>query len=115
MLVRGRGADRKKRIKSALELAMEKKKGKKRKRPLDDDGLGPDDVDFWFSIANSEPLSTKSTNSIVSISNNFKLAIFANSFELAISQNLAERPRTWQKQTKKEETGRKPDTERWAR
>ena len=41
----------KKRIKSALELAMAKKKGKKRKRPADDDGLGPDDVDFGFTVS----------------------------------------------------------------
>ena len=40
----------KKWIKSALELAMMKKKGKKRKRPADDDGLGPDDVDFGFTV-----------------------------------------------------------------
>ncbi len=39
------------RFKSALEKAMTKKKGgKKRKRAEDDDGLGPDDVEFGFGV-----------------------------------------------------------------
>ncbi|MEY3400072.1 MAG: hypothetical protein RLZZ486_540, partial [Actinomycetota bacterium] len=30
--------------------AMEKKKGKKRKGPADDDSMGPDNVNFGFSV-----------------------------------------------------------------
>ncbi len=40
------------RFKSALEKALTKKKGgKKRKRAEDDDGLGPDDVEFGFGVS----------------------------------------------------------------
>ena len=42
------------RYKSAIEKAMETKKPKKmRKRPIDDDGLGPDDVEFGFGVQTS--------------------------------------------------------------
>ena len=45
----------------------------------------------WQKIANSEPLSTKSTNSIVSVCNNFELAIFCQLGRKA--KNLAEAKR----------------------
>ncbi len=40
------------RFKSALEKAMTKEKGgKKKKRPEDDNGLGADDVEFGFGVS----------------------------------------------------------------
>ncbi len=43
------------RFKSALEKALTKKKGgKKRKRAEDDDGLGPDDVEFGFGVSDGK-------------------------------------------------------------
>ena len=45
----------------------------------------------WQKIANSEPLSTKSTNSIVSVCNNFELAIFCQLVR------VGRKHKTWQK------------------
>ena len=57
-------------------------------------------VSCWQFFANSEPLSTKSTNSIMGVCNGSELAIFANSFELAESTKLGRsetRKRKWGK------------------